>query len=90
MSAIGGKADKTLTGRCKGHGGELAKRVEHAMPSALITGANRGLGLEFARQYAADGWQVYAACRDPSSASELRRLAEASGHKLRILVFGCH
>jgi len=86
MSAIGGKADKTLTGRCKGHGGELAKRVEHAMPSALITGANRGLGLEFARQYAADGWQVYAACRDPSSASELRRLAEASGHKLRILV----
>ena len=44
------------------------------MPSALITGANRGLGLEFARQYLADGWQVYAACRDPDSASELRRL----------------
>ena len=55
------------------------------MPSALITAANRGLGLEFARQYAADGWQVYAACRDPDSASELRRLAEASDHKLRIL-----
>jgi NAD(P)-dependent dehydrogenase (short-subunit alcohol dehydrogenase family) len=55
------------------------------MPSALITGANRGLGLEFARQYLADGWQVYAACRDPSSASELRRLADASGHNLRIL-----
>ena len=52
------------------------------MPSALITGANRGLGLEFARQYLADGWQVYAACRDPASASELRRLAE---DKLRIL-----
>jgi NAD(P)-dependent dehydrogenase (short-subunit alcohol dehydrogenase family) len=31
------------------------------MPSALITGANRGLGLEFARQYLADGWRVYAA-----------------------------
>jgi len=31
------------------------------MPSALITGANRGLGLEFARQYLAEGWQVYAA-----------------------------
>ena len=42
------------------------------MPSALITGANRGIGLEFARQYLADGWQVYAACRDPASASELR------------------
>ena len=55
------------------------------MPSALITGANRGLGLEFARQYAADGWQVYAACRDPSSALELRRLAEARGHKLRVM-----
>ena len=55
------------------------------MPSALITGANRGLGFEFARQYLTDGWQVYAACRNPNSASELRRLADASGHKLRIL-----
>ena len=55
------------------------------MPTVLITGANRGLGLEFARQYLADGWQVYATCRDPDSASELRRLAEAGGQKLRIL-----
>jgi NAD(P)-dependent dehydrogenase (short-subunit alcohol dehydrogenase family) len=55
------------------------------MPSTLITGANRGLGFEFARQYLADGWQVYAACRDPDSASQLRRLADASGHKLQIL-----
>jgi NAD(P)-dependent dehydrogenase (short-subunit alcohol dehydrogenase family) len=55
------------------------------MPSVLITGANRGLGLEFARQYLADGWQVYAACRDPDSASELRQLAEDSGERLRIL-----
>jgi len=55
------------------------------MPSALITGANRGLGLEFARQYLADGCQVYAACRDPDSASELSRLAEASDDKLQIL-----
>jgi NAD(P)-dependent dehydrogenase (short-subunit alcohol dehydrogenase family) len=55
------------------------------MPSVLITGANRGLGLEFARRYLANGWQVYAARRDPSSASELRRLAGASGHNLRIL-----
>jgi NAD(P)-dependent dehydrogenase (short-subunit alcohol dehydrogenase family) len=30
------------------------------MPSTLITGANRGLGLEFARQYLADGWQEHA------------------------------
>jgi len=55
------------------------------MPSALITGANRGLGLEFARQYLADGWHVYAGCREPNSASELRRLADPNGHKLRIL-----
>jgi NAD(P)-dependent dehydrogenase (short-subunit alcohol dehydrogenase family) len=55
------------------------------MPSALITGANRGLGLEFARQYAADGWQVYATCRDPSSASELYRLADASKLGLQIM-----
>jgi NAD(P)-dependent dehydrogenase (short-subunit alcohol dehydrogenase family) len=55
------------------------------MQSALITGANRGLGLEFARQYLADGWQVYAACRAPASASELCRLAEESGEKLQIL-----
>jgi NAD(P)-dependent dehydrogenase (short-subunit alcohol dehydrogenase family) len=53
------------------------------MPSTLITGANRGLGLEFTRQYLADGWRVYAACRDPASASELR-LTEGSD-KLRIL-----
>jgi NAD(P)-dependent dehydrogenase (short-subunit alcohol dehydrogenase family) len=55
------------------------------MPSTLITGANRGLGLEFARQYLADGWQVYATCRHPGSASELQHLTEASDHKLRIM-----
>jgi NAD(P)-dependent dehydrogenase (short-subunit alcohol dehydrogenase family) len=55
------------------------------MPSALITGANRGLGLEFARQYLAEGWQVYVTCRDPDSAFELQRLADASDDKLQIL-----
>ena len=55
------------------------------MPSTLVTGANRGIGFEFARQYLADGWQVYAACRNPASASELRRLAEDSDNRLRIL-----
>lgn len=44
------------------------------MPSVLITGANRGLGLEFARQYAAEGWRVIAACRDPAMAHDLRGL----------------
>lgn len=41
------------------------------MPTVLITGANRGLGFEFAKQYAADGWRVIAACRDPASAEDL-------------------
>ena len=41
------------------------------MPSILITGANRGLGLEFARQYAADGWRVIATCRNPGQARDL-------------------
>lgn len=38
------------------------------MPTLLVTGANRGLGREIVRQYAADGWRVIAACRDPASA----------------------
>jgi NAD(P)-dependent dehydrogenase (short-subunit alcohol dehydrogenase family) len=41
------------------------------MPLALITGANRGLGLEFSRQYVRDGWQVIGCCRDPGAAGEL-------------------
>ena len=36
------------------------------MPTVLITGANRGIGLEFARQYAAEGWDVLAAVRQTS------------------------
>ena len=42
------------------------------MPTVLITGANRGLGLEFARQYAADGWDVIATARDIDAASDLK------------------
>jgi len=47
--------------------------------TVLITGANRGIGLELARQYAARGWQVIATARKPEEATELRRLAEAYG-----------
>lgn len=36
------------------------------MPNVLIPGANRGIGLEFARQYLADGWQVTATARQSS------------------------
>ena len=41
------------------------------MPTALITGANRGLGLELTRQYAADGWRVIATCRNPMTSQSL-------------------
>jgi NAD(P)-dependent dehydrogenase (short-subunit alcohol dehydrogenase family) len=43
-----------------------------------ITGANRGLGLEFARQYAALGHTIIGACRDPdhADAAELRSIAK--------------
>lgn len=40
------------------------------MATVLVTGCDRGLGLEFARQYAADGHRVIATCLDPASASE--------------------
>ena len=40
------------------------------MPNVLITGANRGLGLEFARQYCRDGWTVFATVREPSEELE--------------------
>jgi NAD(P)-dependent dehydrogenase (short-subunit alcohol dehydrogenase family) len=40
------------------------------MPRVLITGANRGIGLEFARQYAAEGWEVIATTRRPSAEIE--------------------
>jgi NAD(P)-dependent dehydrogenase (short-subunit alcohol dehydrogenase family) len=36
------------------------------MPSVLITGANRGIGLEFARQYSGEGWDVTATARKSS------------------------
>jgi len=45
------------------------------MSSIMITSANRGLGLEFVRQYAADGWRTFAACRNPDAAQELHKLA---------------
>ena len=45
------------------------------MPSVLVTGANRGIGLEFARQYAAEGWRVIATVRDPGQADELGAVA---------------
>jgi NAD(P)-dependent dehydrogenase (short-subunit alcohol dehydrogenase family) len=44
------------------------------MPCVLVTGANRGIGFEFVRQYADDGYRVLATCRDPEGSDELREL----------------
>ena len=49
------------------------------MPSMLVTGASRGLGLEMVRQFVGDGWRIYACCRTPETATELAALADDSG-----------
>lgn len=46
------------------------------MYTILITGANRGIGLEFTKQYATDGWNVLACCREPQFASVLQAYAK--------------
>lgn len=53
------------------------------MPSVLITGANRGLGLGLLKLYAADGWQVHACVRDPAKAEALRA-PNVSLHRLEL------
>ncbi len=42
----------------------------------LITGTSRGIGLEFTKQYAEDGWHVLACCRAPERALALQHLAK--------------
>ena len=49
-----------------------ASAADDASPAVLITGANRGLGLEFARQYGEAGWHVIGTARKPDSAADLR------------------
>lgn len=44
-------------------------------PTVLITGASRGIGLEFAKRYAERGWRVIATCRAPATATALNALA---------------
>lgn len=54
------------------------------MSTILITGANRGLGLEFARQYLKDGQTVIACCRAPDGAKALNDLEGDAGGRLRV------
>lgn len=46
------------------------------MPSVMVTGSNRGLGIEWVRQYAEEGFRVFATCRHPAEAEELKALAK--------------
>lgn len=56
------------------------------MPTVLITGANRGIGLEFTRQYVDEGWTVLACCRDPDgeSAEDLRGIQSGAEDQVHI------
>ncbi len=54
------------------------------MRTVFITGANRGLGLEFVRQYVAQGDVVHACCRRPGGAAELKALEKANRATLHV------
>lgn len=53
------------------------------MPTALIIGASRGIGLELARQYRADGWRVIATARTEKDCNKLAAL-ECQAHRLDV------
>lgn len=52
--------------------------------TVFITGANRGIGLEFVKQYLQDGWRVIATARAPKRAVELYALQEEHTQQLRV------
>jgi NAD(P)-dependent dehydrogenase (short-subunit alcohol dehydrogenase family) len=51
-----------------------ASESSESSPTVMVTGANRGIGLELARQYGKAGWQVIGTARKPESATELKEL----------------
>jgi NAD(P)-dependent dehydrogenase (short-subunit alcohol dehydrogenase family) len=55
------------------------------MTTVLITGTNRGLGVEFVRQYTAGGVRVFAACRNPAAAGALRQLEQTTEGRLSVI-----
>jgi NAD(P)-dependent dehydrogenase (short-subunit alcohol dehydrogenase family) len=58
--------------------------MDSQVKNALVTGANRGLGFEFARQLAAQGWHVFACCRNPQNTEALNALVLASQGKISV------
>jgi NAD(P)-dependent dehydrogenase (short-subunit alcohol dehydrogenase family) len=57
--------------------GPVQSFAESAQQTVLITGANRGIGFEFVRQYAERGYRIIATCRNPAKAEELNAFARA-------------
>ena len=55
------------------------------MRRVMVTGGNRGLGLEFVRQCLEGGDLVFAGCRNPANALELHRLSAAHSEQLIVL-----
>jgi NADPH:quinone reductase-like Zn-dependent oxidoreductase len=55
--------------------GDAGAAAAGGQGTVLITGANRGIGFEFVRQYAAKGYRVIATCRNPDDADALQDLA---------------
>src|SRR3989338_3175984 len=58
--------------------------MDSQVKNALVTGANRGLGFEFVRQLAAQGWRVFACCRNPQQAEALNALMPAAQGKISV------
>ena len=54
------------------------------MTTIMITGASRGLGLEFARQFYNEGCRVIATCRSPKDANELNAIGDIDVHALDV------
>ena len=59
------------------------------MPTLLITGANRGIGLGLTKIYLRNQWQVIATCRNPETAAELKTLEGEYAEKLLIMAIFC-
>ena len=54
------------------------------MPSVLVTGSNRNLGLAFVRHYTREGWRVFATCRDLEKSNAFEELAAGAKGRLTI------
>jgi NAD(P)-dependent dehydrogenase (short-subunit alcohol dehydrogenase family) len=62
----------------------IAPPAAQQAPTVLVTGANRGIGLEFAKQYSAKGWRVIATAREPAEAGALQALANSSAGRVSV------